>query len=116
MDYEPIDISFWCSAGAELLPGENPMLGEQTMRGLPFTVGAPGGDPSGKCYISLAEGDASVAVPVSKTVQSRVCVFALSYSRTGRWRPSRTPTAPSGSRRGLRNPVRGLGDRHHAHT
>ena len=72
MDYEPIDTSPWCGAGAELLPGENPLLGEQTMRGLPFTVGAPGGDPSGKCYVSLAEGDASVAVPVSKTAHTVV--------------------------------------------
>ena len=72
MDYEPIDISAWCGAGAELLPGEDPMLGEQTMRGLPFTVGAPGGDPSGKCYVSLAEGDESVAVPVGKAAHTVV--------------------------------------------
>ena len=44
------------------------------MRGLPFTVGALGGDPSGKCYVSLAEGDASVTVPVGKAV--RTVVFA----------------------------------------
>ena len=72
MDYEPIDTSPWCGAGAECLPGEDPMLGEQTMRGLPFTVGAPGGDPDGNCYISLAGGDASVRVPVGKTAQSVV--------------------------------------------
>ena len=37
-------------------PAKTRLLGEQTMRGLPFTVGAPGGDPDGNCYISLAEG------------------------------------------------------------
>ena len=66
MDYEPIDISALCSAGPDTLPGENPKLGEQTMRGLPFTVGAPGGNADGNCYVSLGEGDAPITVPVAK--------------------------------------------------
>ena len=74
MDYELIDISAFCNAGAECLPGEDPALGEQAMRGLPFTVGSPGGDPSTNCYVSLAEGETSITVPVGKA--ARTVIFA----------------------------------------
>ncbi len=66
MDYEFIDISDSCNAGTECLPGEDPALGEQAMRGLPFTVGAPDGDPSGNCYVALTSGEGSVTLPVGK--------------------------------------------------
>ena len=72
MDYELIDISTWCDAGTECLPGEDPVLGVQTMRGLPFTVGSPEDHPTGKCYISLAEGDSAVTVPIGKTAHNLV--------------------------------------------
>ena len=72
MDYELIDISAWCGAGTECLPGEDPMVGQQTMRGLPFTVGSPSGDASVNCYISLAGGDSSVTVPIGKTAHNVV--------------------------------------------
>ena len=39
-DYEPINITNWCTAGEEVLRDENPTLGLQTMRGLPFQVGS----------------------------------------------------------------------------
>ena len=74
MDYELIDISHLCDVGVECIPGEDPVLGEQTMRGLPFTVGSPSGDLSVNCYISLAKGDSSVTVPIGKT--ARNIVFA----------------------------------------
>ena len=70
MDYEIIDISALCSAGTECLPGEDPLLGEQTMRGLPFSVGSPDGNSSAKCYISLAEGDSSITLPIGKTAHN----------------------------------------------
>ena len=66
MDYEPIDIAASCNVGTECLPGEDPMLGQQTMRGLPFTVGALDGQSSGDCYVSLADGDVSVTLPIGK--------------------------------------------------
>ena len=72
MDYEIIDISNSCNAGIEYLLGEDPVLGEQTMRGLPFTVGAPDGSPSADCYVSLADGDASVTIPVGKSAHNVV--------------------------------------------
>ena len=72
MDYELIDISPLCDAGVECLPGEDPALGKQTMRGLPFTVGSPSDGPSANCYISLAGGDSSVTVPIGKTAHNVV--------------------------------------------
>ena len=72
MDYESIDISASCNAGTECLPSEDPALGGQTMRGLPFTVGSPLGDLSVNCYISLAEGDSSATVPIGKTAHNVV--------------------------------------------
>ncbi len=72
MDYELLDISALCDAGTECLPGEDPMLGEQTMRGLPFTVGSPDSESSGNCYISLAEGDSSITLPIGKTAHNVV--------------------------------------------
>ncbi len=72
MDYELLDISALCDAGTECLPGENPVLGKQTMRGLPFTVGSPDGDSTGNCYISLAKGDSSITLPIGKTAHNVV--------------------------------------------
>ena len=71
MDYEYIDISASCNAGMECLPGENPVLGEQKMRGLPFTVGSPSDNPRDNCYISLSESDSSITVPISKKARKR---------------------------------------------
>ncbi len=70
MDYEYIDMSAWCNAGIECLPGENPLLGEQSMRGLPFIVGSRDGDASEDRYISLAEGESAVTVPIGKTAHN----------------------------------------------
>ena len=72
MDYELIDISALCDASTECLPGEDPLLGEQTMRGLPFTVGSADDDSDGNCYISLAEGDSSITLPIGKTAYNLV--------------------------------------------
>ena len=72
MDYEPIDISASCNAGTELLAGEDLRLGEQTMRGLPFTVGSSGGDASANSFICLEGGNASVILPIGKTAQNVV--------------------------------------------
>ena len=69
MDYEFINISDYCNAGTECLPGENPALGVQTMRGLPVTVGSLD-DPSADCYVSLADGDASVTLPIGKAAHN----------------------------------------------
>ena len=72
MDYEAIDISAWCNTGPEQLPSEDPALGEQIMRGLPFIVGSTPDEPSGNCFVSLADGDAPVTLPIGKTAHNLV--------------------------------------------
>ena len=74
MDYEAIDISAWCNTGADYLSDEDPTLGLQDFRGLPFVVGAADAAQEGNCYISLAEGEAPVTVPIHKT--ARHIIFA----------------------------------------
>lgn len=74
MDYEAINISAWCNTGADYLSEEDPAIGRQTFRGLPFVVGTAGGAQEENCYISLAEGDAPVTVPIRKT--ARHIIFA----------------------------------------
>ena len=69
MDYEAIDISAWCNTGADYLSDEDPALGRQNFRGLPFVIGAADGEQERNCYISLAEGEAPVTVPIRKTAQ-----------------------------------------------
>ena len=74
MDYEAIDISAWCNTGADYLSDEDPTLGRQDCRGLPFVVGAADAAQEENCYISLAEGEAPVTVPIRKT--ARHIIFA----------------------------------------
>lgn len=74
MDYEAIDISAWCNTRADYLSDEDPTLGRQAFRGLPFVVGAADAAQEGNCYISLAEGEAPVTVPIHKT--ARHIIFA----------------------------------------
>jgi hypothetical protein len=73
MDYEALDISAWCNADTGILSDENPLLGEQTFRGLPFIVGSADANSS-QAYISLRENNESVTVPVGKT--ARRVIFA----------------------------------------
>ena len=65
-DYEPINITNWCTAGEEVLRDENPTLGLQTMRGLPFQVGSVDGSPNQRCYVSLHKGHGPVTIPIDK--------------------------------------------------
>jgi hypothetical protein len=61
-DYQPLDLSAWCNAGVELL-GEGHQLrsGLQSLRGLPFMVGAEGSD---SCYIALDGSSRRVTIPI----------------------------------------------------
>ncbi|MCC6629831.1 MAG: CehA/McbA family metallohydrolase [Chloroflexi bacterium] len=49
-DYEPVDLSVWCNAGAALLGADTP-LGLQVFHGLPFQIGASRPAPSSPCVI-----------------------------------------------------------------
>ena len=76
-DYEPINITNWCTAGEEVLRDENPTLGLQTMRGLPFQVGSVDGSPNQRCYVSLHKGHGPVTIPIDKTAYQVVFAHRL---------------------------------------
>ncbi len=71
-DYQPLDLSDLCNAGADTLPIEDPpLIGQHMFRGLPFQVGKEGGS---NCFLKLVEGDGPRVVPVGST--ARRVVFA----------------------------------------
>ena len=65
-DYEPLDISAHCNAGAGVL-GEDSGFepGAQDLRGLPFQVG-DGADPAADCLIALDGKSGGVTIPIGK--------------------------------------------------
>ncbi len=75
-DYQPVDISKWCNAGVDIVRDEvqDIALGPQTLRGLPFLVGAEASDGDDKCFIAVEGSDGSVTVPVNK--RARRVIFA----------------------------------------
>ena len=80
-DYEALDISRWCNAGAGVLDGESPALGRQSLLGLPFLIGQDGGGPDGACFIDLEGGGAPVAVEVGRSALRVVFAHRLLESR-----------------------------------
>ena len=66
-DYEPLDLSKWCNAGAAVLgEDEDVAVGRQTFRGLPFIVGPEDGDANGRCFIALGGSDGGITVPIGE--------------------------------------------------
>ncbi len=84
-DYQPLDLSRHCNAGAEVYPAELPPPGGALeYHGLPFQVGpttAPRGypgppttaGPTGPCLIGFGEGEGlrreALAIPVDATAR-----------------------------------------------
>ncbi len=77
-DYQPLDISGSCNAGAAVL-GEAPevAVGRQTFRGLPFLIGSHDGASGDRCFISFGESNESVTVPINETAQRIVVAHRL---------------------------------------
>lgn len=64
-DYEPVDLSDWCNAKAEILgPEAGVKSGLQQFRGLPFLLGKTGSGVDSNCLI-VPTG--SLKIPVEKT-------------------------------------------------
>ena len=80
-DYDPLDISRWCNIGVDVLDGESPVLGRQSLLGLPFLVGQGGGKPDDACFIDLKGGDAPVAVAVGRSAMRVVFAHRLLESQ-----------------------------------
>lgn len=62
--YEPLDISYLCNAGQEILRADvNVDKGSQSLRGIPFRIGD---ESSNNCFISLDASSGKITVPISK--------------------------------------------------
>ena len=81
-DYQPIDISRWCNAGASLLEVDaDGVVGLQTLRGLPFLVGAEKGTASDDCFISLGGSGRGVTIPIDRTAHTFIVAHRLMESK-----------------------------------
>ena len=67
-DYQPVNLSKFCNVGANVIDQE-PVLGNQMLRGLPFLVGNERSGVSTNCFIHLKEGDAPIDIPIGKRAQ-----------------------------------------------
>ncbi len=77
-EYQPIDISSYCSAGAEVLNASQQLLvGEQTFHGLPFLIGAKDGDGSGNCFAAFDGASEELTIPISQTARTVLVAHAL---------------------------------------
>ncbi|MCH7653218.1 MAG: CehA/McbA family metallohydrolase [Chloroflexi bacterium] len=77
-DYAPIDISALCNAGIEVLgDGEAPKVGRQTMRGLPFQIGADGASPGDKIFLAVEGSSSPISIPIGGAVRNVVFAHRL---------------------------------------
>ncbi len=86
-DYEPIDLSPWCNAPADLLPdgdGSSIELGEQLLRGLPFLIGQEGA--GGRELLALT-ANAEVTIPIGKTTRRIIFAHRLLESKVAEGGP-----------------------------
>jgi hypothetical protein len=73
-DYEPLDLTGLHNADAGVVAGPAPPLGRQTLRGLPFQIGPPGGGPDRPCLIAFGRGwrQEPLRIPVGRPARSLV--------------------------------------------
>ena len=69
-DYQPLDLSQMCNAGVSVLgePTTQAPVGRQSLRGLPFLIGADGVTTGDKCFIALSRGSGSATIPINETI------------------------------------------------
>ncbi len=80
-DYEPLDISALCNAGAEVLrQDEVPLTGQQSLRGLPFLIGPEQADSGTKNLVALDGSSDSVTVIVGQTARNVIFAHRLQES------------------------------------
>ena len=81
-DYEPLDLTPFCNVGTTFIrEGAQPMIGNQTWHGLPFTVGSATSDPS-RCLLGFCStDDAAITIPVGAAAHYVIFAHALLESR-----------------------------------
>src|SRR5437870_5914239 len=82
IDYEPLDLAAFANSGVELLneraPNRKPAIGELSLRGLPFRVGAD----ADQCFLAFSdERPDSVSIPVGKSARNVLFAHAILESR-----------------------------------
>lgn len=65
-DYEPLDLSAWCTAGVDVLGGRTIEVGARSFLGLPFRIGSP--DDHERSFVLVEAGAAEVVLPVDRPV------------------------------------------------
>ncbi len=75
-DYQPLDLSSVCNAGVSVLgePTTRAPIRRQSLRGLPFLIGAEGASADDKCFIELSGDSGGATIPINET--ARRVVFA----------------------------------------
>ncbi|MBM3277644.1 MAG: CehA/McbA family metallohydrolase [Candidatus Handelsmanbacteria bacterium] len=81
MDYEPLDLSAHCNAGASLLgEGVQAPVGLQVLRGLPFQVGPALGSAE-RCFVAFGPEAGPLVIPVGKQAHWLIFVHRLLESK-----------------------------------
>ena len=77
-DYEPLDLSEFYNAGVDTLgQDQEPAVGRQTFRGLPFLIGGEADEAGSKCYIALDGPARPVTVPVGRPANRVIFAHSL---------------------------------------
>src|SRR5436853_7677011 len=100
-DYQPLDLSSFCTAEPELFGTESPAaVGEQVFHGLPFRVGAETDD--GNRYIRFGSGERlktdPVTIPLGQTARRVLFAHAALVTQI----PDGGPVGVAVARHGLR--------------
>jgi hypothetical protein len=81
-DYETIDLSAHCNAGPEICAPRTPAVGTRQLRGLPFQIGGPDGDP---CFLAFGPEPPlraeAVRIPVHQEARRLLFAHVLLDSR-----------------------------------
>ena len=81
-DYEPLDISRSCNAGASLLGDvTDGAVGRQSYRGLPFLVGAPDGAEGADSLVSFGDSTEAITIPIGQPAHALVFAHCLTETK-----------------------------------
>jgi hypothetical protein len=81
-DYEPLDLSWFCNAGPNLLGADaQPPVGRQTFHGLPFQIGS--GEEGKSCYLAFGHDlrTEPLSIPINQTLRWVIIAHRLLESK-----------------------------------
>ena len=93
-DYQPVDLSALCNAGLDVLnEGMSVSVGEQTLRGLPFVVGASEPERADNCFIGFDAKGERVTIPINQSARRVIIAHTLLESELTEGGALATPIA-----------------------